>query len=256
MKTTRALGVVFAATMTLGLAACGDKGGGGAASATQSAKASTASGTAAASATASAAPASTGSAAASKPKPNPLKEAAAGLSGKFAPAATAIPAASAAPADTGTATASPATPPAPAGTWAAIPGTDGEVMLPADWKAGEVETWLVAGSANETAGFLASTYAKGTDPTELIGNAAQAAQFSHCEWQGQTTIKLGDAEMDANVADGVCLDSSGVWNYVMYALVGGGDINVFLLGGWDENAGDADAQMVMNIFRSLRQKGG
>jgi hypothetical protein len=221
--------------------------------ATGAAKTPAATAKASASAATSAAAAASGSAAAG-PRPA-AKSQAKSLDDKPKAAA----AGSAAPAASGAASAAPAASGAPvaaAGTDVAIPETTGMLTLPAGWKGTPEGKWVVMSKeGTESIAAFATSYGKGDDPTTHLGDVVSGAKLKNCEWNPTEKITIGKDELDAKVADGVCQDEDGAWVYIVYAMVQGGDINAFLLGGFDDKATEAQVEELKAILTSIHGKG-
>jgi len=144
----------------------------------------------------------------------------------------------------------------PGGKWVDIPGTNGTFQIPQDWKIieGGPEGWALINSPKETSGLIATTYKKGADPTKLLEQASSNLGFSDCVWQPAEDAVVGQDSFPAKVADGACLlDDAGV--YAIYLMAQGGDINVFIMAGWDEDAPEEDQKKVIEIFTTIKKKG-
>ncbi len=139
------------------------------------------------------------------------------------------------------------------GTWLDIPDTNGAFLVPEGWTTDSGNGLAIASSKDEKAGFVATTYAKGTDPTPILGKLAGALEFQECEWSKTEDVTLGPDNIPAKVADGVCL-RKGKGVYVMYAMVSGQDLNAFVLAGWDEDCPEAEQQRVIDMILSLKVK--
>ena len=143
------------------------------------------------------------------------------------------------------------------GSWVDIPETDGTFMIPEGWTSETEGEVVVAASKNETTGVVFTTYDVGVDPTGLLGELAKALSFVDCEWKNAEDVTLGKDDLPAKVADGVCLqntDEGAIGVYVLYAMVPGEELNVFVMGGVDENAEEADAEAMVNIFATVKKK--
>ena len=149
-----------------------------------------------------------------------------------------------------------AKPAAPAvGTATEIPGTNGVFTIPATWKSSNHGDWVIAGVSDEQGGMgiAVTKYAKGEDPTAKLGALATAASFTDCEWNTPEDATIGEAELPAKVSDGVCMQE-GKWNNVMYALIPGDDLNVFLFAASLDTATDAQTDELVKVVTSLKKK--
>lgn len=139
------------------------------------------------------------------------------------------------------------------GDWITIPNTTGSFLVPKTWKKveGTNADWVVYGGPDDKAGFIATTYGKGEDPTGKLGAVTTGLGFTDCVWSNPQDTTVGADDFAAKVADGVCLQGD-TWVYVIYATISGSDINVFTVGGWDDGATDAQAAELLSIFRSIK----
>jgi len=137
------------------------------------------------------------------------------------------------------------------GSWLDIPGTTATILIPDGWNAKTDGAFALGGT--DSAGIIATTYAKGEDPTALLGKLAGALEFTGCEWGETADVTIGADDIPAKVADGVCV-AGDKGNYVMYAMVEGGDINAFLMGGFDEDASEQAMAAVVESFISIKGK--
>jgi hypothetical protein len=147
----------------------------------------------------------------------------------------------------------PKAPPPATAEWLTIPGTNGTFAVPKTWKHKTEGEWVVSGAADDSSGFVATTYKPGEDPTGKLGKLAQALEFTDCEWGALSDVTIGKDEFPAKMAEGLCLQKE-VWNYVQYFLVPGAGLNVFVLAGFDETAKDAQIQELEDILRSIKKK--
>jgi len=143
------------------------------------------------------------------------------------------------------------------GATATIPGTNGVFTVPAKWKTETHGDWMVSAPPNapekEDVGVAATHYAKGDDPTHKLGELAKAAQLTDCEWKSPEDATLGADDFPAKVADGVCMQD-GKWYDVMYAMIPGDDLNVFVFAAEPEEATPAASDELVNVIRSLHKK--
>ncbi len=134
-----------------------------------------------------------------------------------------------------------------------IPGTNGAFTTPTGWHKSSKGDFATSFSGAGEAFVAASPFAKDADPTPKLQAVASTLELSECEWKDPSDVTIGDGELPAKVADGEC-QSGDRWVEVMYALIPGDDLNVFVFGAVTDRASDAEKKETIEVLRSIHKK--